>query len=171
MNVSSFIAARVAFNSQNSFSKFIIRLATAATALSVAAMILTLAFVNGFQKAVSEKVFSFWGHIHVQHYEPDKSIVAEETPLEQNDTVVQILHSTPGIQHVQIYATKSAVLEKNKEIEGVLFKGVDTGYNFSNMQSFLLQGKWPNVADSLYSKEIAISKTVADELLIQVNDT
>src|SRR4029078_11345185 len=97
MNVSSFIAQRVAFNSQRTFSRFIIRLATAATALSVAAMILTLAFVNGFQNAVSQKVFSFWGHLHVQQYEPGKSLVAEETALLQNDTVTQILHTLPGI--------------------------------------------------------------------------
>src|SRR6476646_3071578 len=115
MNVSSFIAKRVAFNSQRTFSKFIIRLATAATALSVAAMILTLAFVNGFQQAISKKVFRFWGHIHVQQYEQGKSLVAEETPLQQNDTVLQILHATPGIEHIQSFATKSAVLEKNKE--------------------------------------------------------
>ena len=114
MNVSSFIAKRVAFNSQRTFSRFIIRLATAATALSVAAMILTLAFVNGFQTAISNKVFSFWGHLHVQQYEQDKSLVAEESPAEPNDTVLQILRSTPGIKHIQQFATKSAVLEKNK---------------------------------------------------------
>ena len=171
MNVSSFIAKRVAFNSQRTFSRFIIRLATAATALSVAAMILTLAFVNGFQTAISNKVFSFWGHIHVQPYEQDKSVVAEETPAQPNDTVVQILQSTPGIQHIQPFATKSAVLEKNKEIEGVLLKGVDTSYDFKRMSSFLVAGSWLDFKDSLYSKEIIVSKPVADELQINVNDT
>jgi lipoprotein-releasing system permease protein len=171
MNVSSFIAQRVAFNKQKTFSRFIIRLATAATALSVAAMILTLAFVNGFQQAISEKVFSFWGHIHVQQYEQDKSLVAEETPLQQNDTVLQILKTTPGIQHIQPFATKSAVLEKNKEIDGVLFKGIDTSYDFKRMQSFLVAGSWIDFKDTLYSKQILVSKPIADELQIKVNDT
>lgn len=171
MNISSFIAQRVAFNSERTFSRFIIRLATAATALSVAAMILTLAFVNGFQQTISKKVFSFWGHIHVQKYEPDKSLIAEETPVEPNDTVLQILHTTPGIEHVQPFATKSAVLEKNKEIDGVLFKGVDNGYDFKRMQSFLVAGTWIDFKDTLYSKEIMVSKPVADELQIKVNDT
>lgn len=171
MNVSSFIAKRVAFNSQRTFSRFIIRIATAATALSVAAMILTLGFVNGFQQAISTKVFNFWGHLHVQQYEPDKSMVAEETPLEKNDTVLQILKATPGVTHVQPFATKSAVLEKNKEIEGVLFKGVDSSYDFKNMQSFLKAGTWIDFNDTLYSRQILVSQPVADELQIKVNDT
>ncbi len=171
MNVSSFIAKRIAFNSERSFSRFIIRLATAATALSVAAMILTLAFVNGFQQAISNKVFNFWGHIHVQQYEADKSLVAEETPLQNNDTVIQILKSTPGIKHIQAFATKSAVLEKNKDIDGLLFKGIDSSYDLNNMQSFLKEGSWIDFNDSLYSRQIIISQQIADELQINVNDT
>lgn len=171
MNVSSFIAQRVAFNSQKTFSRFIIRLATAATALSVAAMILTLAFVTGFQQTISNKVFNFWGHLHVQQYEPGKSLVAEETPLLQNDTVVQIIKSTPDVQHVQVFATKSAVLEKNKEIEGLLFKGVDSNYDFKRLQPFLIAGTWIDMHDSLYCREILISKTIADELQVNVNDS
>ena len=123
MQLATFIARRIAFSGQRSFSRFIIRLATAATALSVAAMIITLAFVNGFQYAVSNKIFNFWGHLRVQEYEPDKAIIAEETPWQPNDTASQILHLFPQIKQVQAFATKSAVIEKNKEIEGVLFKG------------------------------------------------
>lgn len=171
MNVSSFIAKRVAFSHQHSFSNFIIKLATAATALSVAAMILTVAFVNGFQQTVGSKIFNFWGHLRISEYEPDKSLVAEDTPIPPNDTVVQILKSTTGVIQVQSVATKSAVIEKNKEIEGVLFKGVDSNYNFNNLSSFLVSGTWPNLNDSFYSKEILISKPVADELLINANDT
>lgn len=171
MNVSSFIAKRIAFTGQRTFSRFIIRLATAATALSVAAMILTLAFVNGFQHAVSNKVFEFWGHLHIQQYDPGKSMVAEETPAVRNDTVEQILHSIKSIKQVQPFATKSAVIEKNKEIEGLLFKGVDRHYDFENMQSFLTSGTWIDFNDTLYSKQIMLSKSIADELQVNVNDS
>lgn len=171
MNVPFFIAKRIAFNNQRSFSRFIIRLAAAATALSVAAMIITLAFVNGFQQTVSKKVFSFWGHIRVQQYEPDKAMVAEETPLPQNDTVVKIMQNTPGVKHFQAFATKSAVLEKNKEIEAILFKGVSSNYDYSNLKPFMVEGRWINFAeDSLYSREIIISQPIANELQIKLND-
>src|SRR6476469_6693746 len=148
MQLATFIARRIAFSGQRSFSGFIIRLATAATALSVAAMIITLAFVNGFQYAVSSKVFNFWGHLRVQEYVADKAMIAEETPLPPNDTALQILHLFPQVKQVQAFATKSAVVEKNKEIEGVLFKGVESDYNFKNLQSFLKQGNFPSFSDS-----------------------
>lgn len=83
-------------------------------------MIITLSFVTGFQNAVSQKVFSFWGHIRVQQYEATKALVAEETPLRKNDTVLHIIKQTPGVAKVQTFATKSAVIEKNKEIEVVV---------------------------------------------------
>ncbi len=143
----------------------------AATALSVAAMIITIAFVTGFQQTVANKVFSFWGHIHVQEYEPGKALVAEESPLEKNDTVQHILLSLPEIKTVQVFATKSAVIENNKDIDGVLIKGVGKDYNFNNLQPFLMAGKWINFSDTLYSKEIVISQPLATELQIKLNDT
>lgn len=172
MNVATFIAGRIAFNKQKSFSRFIIRLATAATALSVAAMIITICFINGFQKAVSQKVFSFWGNIRVQEYEPSKAILAEETPILENDTVRLILKNTPQISHFQIFATKSAVLEKKREIEGLLIKGVSNDYDFKNLAPFLKEGHWPRLDTSIsYSRDIVISKPIADELKIKLGDS
>ncbi len=171
MNVSTFIARRIAFNNQRSFSRFIIRLAMAATALSVAAMIVTLSFVNGFQKTVGNKVFSFWGHLRVQKYEADNSMVAEESILLQNDTVVNILKGLNEIQQVQAFATKSAVIENDKEIEGVMFKGVDSNYDFNNMENFIVDGKPFDFKDSSFSKKVLISQPVANELKIKTGDT
>jgi len=171
MQLATFIARRIAFSGQRSFSGFIIKLATAATALSVAAMIITLAFVNGFQYAVSNKIFNFWGHLRVQEYEPDKAIIAEETPWQPNDTALQVLHLFPQVKQVQAFATKSAVIEKNKEIEGVLFKGVESNYNFNNLKSFLKQGSFPKFNGPAYSKDILLSEPVANELQIKLNDS
>ncbi|NCI50595.1 ABC transporter permease [Sediminibacterium roseum] len=171
MNLAFDIARRIAFNRQRSFSRFIIRLSVAATALSVMAMILTLAFVNGFQQTVSEKVFSFWGHVRVQKYEPSRSLVAEETALTKNDTIEALLRSQPGVQKVQSFATKSAVLEKNKEIENVLLKGVEKDYDSMRLKPYLAEGRWLHFEDSSYSKEIIVSRPLATELLINLGDT
>lgn len=171
MNVSSFIAKRIAFNHQKSFSRFIIRLATTATAISVAAMIISSAFVNGFQQAISDKIYNFWGHIRVQEYEPTKAIVAEETPLQQNMEVMNILRNNKNIQKFQPFVTKSAVIENHNEIEGLLIKGVGSNYDFKHLSSFLKQGRWIQFQDSVYSKEIVISAPIANELNIHINDT
>lgn len=171
MNVASFIARRIAFNRQKSFSRFIIRLATVATAISVAAMIISSAFVNGFQHAISDKIYNFWGHIRVQQFEPTKALVAEESPLEQNEEVDTILSHTANIKQYHAFATKSAVIEHKKDIEGVMIKGVGSDYDFSNLQRFLAGGRWLSFTDSLYAKEIVISKPIANELGIKLDDT
>ncbi len=171
MDVAVFIAKRIAFNSQQSFSRFIIRLAITATTVSVAAMIITLAFVNGFQQTVSQKVFSFWGHVRLQQYEANKALVAEETPLDKNDSIVKVVRGIDGIATVQSFATKSAVLQQQTNIEGILFKGVEKGYDFGHLKNFLQAGRWPNFDDSLYSRDIIISQPMADQMQIKLNDT
>lgn len=170
MNVSGFIARRIAFNQQKSFSRFIIRLATTATVLSVTVMIVSLAITNGFQYTVSQKIFSFWGHIRVQHFEPGKVATAEENAIEKNDTVLQIIRNTKGIQSVNAFATKSAILKTSETIEGVLFKGIEKGDDLKRLQQFLKQGRWINFPDSNYSNEIVLSSYTANQLQLKVND-
>ena len=41
------------------------RIAIAAIALSIATMIIASSMVAGFKQTISEKVFGFWGHIHI----------------------------------------------------------------------------------------------------------
>ena len=44
------IAKKISFQKEKTYTRFIVRLSIAATAISVAAIILTLGIVNGFQK-------------------------------------------------------------------------------------------------------------------------
>lgn len=170
MSISGFIARRIAFNQQKSFSRFVIRLSITATIISVMVMIITLAFASGFQKTISEKVFSFWGHIRINNYEAARISIAEETPILRNDSISGLQKVIPGIKSIQAYATKNAILKTSENIEGVLFKGMESDYNFGNLQQFLVRGRWINFPDSGYSNEINLSETMAKQLKLDVND-
>jgi lipoprotein-releasing system permease protein len=176
LKVASFIANRIAFNQtkgsggQKSFSRFIIRLSVMATVISVAVMIVTLAFVNGFQETVSNKVFSFFGHIRVQYKQADRADGAEEMAIEKNDTVVAAIKKYPGIQSIHPFATRYAILKTRDEMEGILMKGLDAGYNFNHLKPFLKMGRWLQFSDSSYAREIIISAHTAKQLDLKLQD-
>ena len=134
-------------------------------------MIITLAFVNGFQEKVADKIFGFWGHIRVQKYETGKSLVSEELPLTKNTAVENSIATAPGVVSYQSFATKSAVLESQNDIEGVLIKGIEKNENHTALKKFLVAGRWMQFTDSLYSKETIVSDAVAKQLQIKLNDT
>jgi lipoprotein-releasing system permease protein len=170
VNISSFIAHRIAFNQQKSFSRFIIRLSITATVISVAAMILTLSFVNGFQDVVSQKVFSFWGHIRIGYRQPMKAQLAEEEPIEKNDSVVRAVKTLPGVRSIHPFATKNAILKTAEEMDGVLIKGLDASYDSAHLAPFLKQGRWLRFSDSSYAREIVISEYTATQLQLKLGE-
>lgn len=170
MNIASFIARRLVFQRNQSFSRFIIRLSAAATAISVAVMILAFAFVEGFQYTVSSKVFSFWGHLRVQQQQSSVSGLAEELPVEKNDTVYRTLKAHPNVKLVDAFATKSAMLKTSETIEGVLLKGVDKQFSKERLQPFMQEGKWLEFDDSVQNNQIVISTYTAKQINAKVGD-
>jgi len=176
LRVASFIANRIAFNqskgsgSQKSFSRFIIRLSIVATIISVAVMIVTLAFVNGFQETVSNKVFSFCGHIRVQYKQAERAAIAEETPIEKNDTAVAAIKKDPRVKSIHPFATRYAILKTKDEMEGVMIKGLDSTYDINHLKPFLKEGRWLQFNDSSYSREVIVSEHTAKQLNLKLND-
>ncbi|MFN8290951.1 MAG: FtsX-like permease family protein [Chitinophagaceae bacterium] len=176
MKVAGFIANRIAFNQskgpdgRHSFSRFIIRISTVATVISVMVMIVALSLANGFKETVSQKVFSFIGHIRVLEKEPDKAIISEETPITKNDSVAATIRQNPDVKSIHVYATRYAILKTKDEIEGLIIKGFDSSFASGNLQRFIQQGRPLQYNDSSYSREIILSAVTADRLKLKVND-
>ncbi len=134
-------------------------------------MILTLCFVNGFQDAISKKIFGFWGHIRIQPYTLNKSLIAEDELAQTNDTILSQLKRFPQIVSINSYLTKSAVIEKNGEIEGSLLKGIDSLFPRKQLDNFIIKGSSIKFEDSLYDKSLVISELLANKLQLSLNDT
>lgn len=178
MKVAAFIANRIAFShpsgktgKQKSFSRFIIKLSVVATIISVAVMIITISLANGFQQTISQKIFSFWGHIRIQEKQPDKVIISEETAIDTNDKLIAEIKRNPEVKSIHSFATKYAILKTKEDIEGVLVKGLDSSYDFNHLKQFIVQGRPIRFTDSSYSKEIMVSSYTADRMNLKVNDS
>lgn len=170
MRLSLLVARRIAFNRSSSFSRFIINIAIVATAISVAVMILSVALVNGFQQVIQQKIFSFWGHIHITQYQPNAGPLTEQLPFVADSNMVKKLKNIPGITTVNAYATKSAIIKAEKDLEGIIFKGVDRQYNWGNIKQFLQEGEPIHYKDSTYAPEVVISVSLAKELQLKLHD-
>ena len=130
------------------------RIAIIATVISVAAMIVSTSFVNGFQKIVAEKIFDFWGDFRIEHYEPLRSTNAEASLIEKNDSLVSFIRKNPNIQSISPFVTHSAILFKEGQIEGVMIKGVSNDYPKEKLIKYLKKGVLPNWDDSSNNNKI-----------------
>jgi len=168
MNFALFISRRLAFNSKQSFSRFIIRVAMIAVALSVAVMIVAGAIVSGFQKEISEKVFGFWGHIVIRSYEENTSY--GEEPIKSAQPFYPSLEKVNGVRHIQVFATKAGIIKTQNEIEGIVLRGIGNDFDWSFLQQYIVAGKKITAGDSSSQKQIIFSQTTADRLNLKVGD-
>lgn len=170
LKASLFIVRKLINAPQKAFSAMIMRISIIATCISVAAMILASSFVNGFQQVVADKIFSFWGHIRIEHYEPIRSTNAEAALIQKNNSIKQFLQSDPRIQSVSSFVTHSAVLSANSSIEGIVIKGVSNDYPVENIQQYIRKGTVPNWQDSSSNNQILLSAYTANQLKLSVGN-
>ena len=157
MNTALNIALKISFPKQKSYTGFIVKLSIAATALSVAAIILTLSIVNGFQERISNKVFQFWGHVRINS--------VNGAPIESN--LNASFNKLPFIKTHTPFLNQSSVLSYRQDIEGVVVKGVPT----NSAIPFLNKGKWLENKPDSARNGIVISDALANKLNIPIDST
>ncbi|WP_341841081.1 ABC transporter permease [Chitinophaga caseinilytica] len=166
MRISMFIAGRIAFNRSSSFSRFIINIAMAATGFSVAVMIIATAMINGFQHVISEKIFSFWGHYHITDYRAPGGPLTEQAPFPEDSDLEKRIAALPQVKFISPFATKSVIVKKGRETEGMIFKGSPAGQALP----FIIEGRTTKAQDSGYASEVIISASTAKSLHLKLGD-
>ena len=200
MSAAAFIARRITDAQSGRLASLIIRLAIVSTALCVAVMIVASALLRGFKTEISEKIFGFWGHIHVAAaqsgdgmfeavpFSRDEAWIAGlrsmSGPVDYSETVLRIgsedgyggtlgesqTRSYGGIRHVQSYIVKPGVIQTKDEIEGILLKGAGADFEWDFFADNLRSGAVFPLSDTLPSRMVLLSEQTAARVDLAVGD-
>jgi len=168
LNLEFFIARRLMKGNTGSFSSPIIRIAIIAVALGLAVMIIAVAIVTGFQKEIRDKVIGFGGHIQISHF--DENFSFESTPIELDTALIQSIRNINGVRHIQVFANKPGIIRTEEDIQGVVLKGIDKGFDWSFFKDKLVEGNTLQLTDTALSNSLLISKKTASLLKLRTGD-
>ena len=182
-----FIASKLSERKTNSFIAKIIRIAQIVIGLCLAVMLVGSAIISGFKHDITEKVFGFWGHIHIldagTHLHQDQiPITKNQSFYKELEDIQQIefddyrydppkrVQTKGGIKKIQSFALLPGILENKTTMEGLIFKGIDQDYDWSFIQAYITEGTGFVVGDTIVSRSILISEQTARRMELVLGD-
>ena len=168
MTFESFIAKRFLPRDLGTYAGPLVSIATYSIALGVLVMVMSVCILRGFQGQIRQKVVGFGSHIVVTTYATGNAY--EETPISTLRPEVSRIRNTPGVRHLSFFANKGAMIKTEDQIHGIIFKGVDSGYDSSFFAANLVEGRLFNFPVDKPSNQVIISQTVANKLHLTVGD-
>ena len=169
MNFPYFISQRIQNTKTSSFSGTVTKIGVGSIAVGLAVMILAFAVLFGFKEAINQKIFSLAGHLKVDKFSANESY--EEYPITKQTDLFRNYKNIPEIAHLQTVIQKAGILKTRQDILGVVMKGIGKDFDFERFQPNIIEGKQIEFSDSTYSKDILISKIIANKLQLKVGDS
>jgi lipoprotein-releasing system permease protein len=171
MNLPYFIAHRLIKGRREgtSFSRPINVIAIVGIAMGLAVMILAVAILTGFKKQIREKVVGFGSHIQIMNF--DSNISFETTPISDTQNFIPKIKQIPGIEHLQVFATKAGIIRTDEDIQGVVLKGIGSDYDWSYFKSNMVDGSVFTVTDTGRTDKVIISKKISNMLRLKTGDS
>lgn len=172
MNLELFIARKIHFNKNKEEKKVsapAIKIATAGVAIGLTAMILSVSIVIGFKKEVRSKVIGFGSHIQITNFNNNNSY--ETKPICVNKELIQQLKQTPGVKHLDLFATKPGIIKTEESFQGIVLKGIDKEYDWDFFKQNLVEGKIFDVSDTGTNNPALISQNTASKLKLKTGDS
>ena len=171
MNFEYFIARRIAAHKdyKSSISAPIIKIAILAISLGMITMLISVATSVGLQKKIKEKVSAFNGDLIITNFDTNNSDDSQ-VPISMQQDFYPDFTISDNVSHIQITASKGAVIRTQTDFEGIIVKGVGPDYNWSYFKDFLTQGVVPTYDTPQMSNQVLISQYLANRLGLKVGD-
>ena len=168
MNLAFFIARRMAKPSPENKPGVMERIAVVSVALGAAVMILAMAVIMGFKREVAHKMTGFAAHVSVTDVRGVNALDSE--PVHRSAHLEELIRATDGFEAMAPYAVKGGIVRTADAVGEVMLKGVEGDYDWSYFREWLVDGELPRVGDSVRTKDILLSRSLADRLLLGVGD-
>lgn len=167
MNVEFDIARRLSSRKSGLRAGIMERVATIATTISLAVIIVTLSVVAGFKLNIDELLTGASADIVVTA--PESRGVVSSAVVPKCEELERVLNHDM-VESYSSYLAKLAVVKSDDNIVGVMLKGVDSLYNMNFFEKHLVEGDLPRLMGEPRSKDIIISRAVAQSMDIGVGD-
>ena len=168
MNLAFFIARRTAQSGPGNRPGVVERIAVMSVALSMAVMILTLAVMMGFKREVTRKMTGFAAHVTLSDIRSVDAL--DSQPVRRTPYLEELVRTTEGFVSMAPYAVRGGIVRTADAVEGLVIKGVDGNYDRTFFDEWLVEGEWPRVGDSVRTKDLLLSRTLAERLMLGVGD-
>lgn len=168
MNLSYFISKRITSQSGNSFSSTIHKIAIGSIGVGLAVMIVSFLILKGFQNTVTDKIYNFSSHIQITKYTMGNSY--EESPISLNNELYNNYQAHDFVEHVQEFSHKAGLIKTEEEVLGIIFKGISERFDKQKFGESIVEGRFISFEDNLYSKEVLLSRAIANKLKLNVGD-
>ena len=134
-------------------------------------MILSLAVVLGFKQEISGKIYQLDAHLKVSNAAlglDDNYATVNAQPIYKS--IMADSAMAREVQSMSLIADQPAILKTDTDFEGIVYRGVDDGYDWSYLEGNLVDGRVPVIADTADVNEVLISRELADKLRLKVGD-
>ena len=162
MRYERFIAHKFLNRKEKNFTLPLINIATTTIALGVLVMVMSLCILRGFQSTISDKVVGFGSHIVVKSYGWVNDY--DDMPVELSDNEIATLRGIKDVDNVQRFAHKGGMIKTSDQIQGIIFKGIDTGYDTTFFHNNMVYGRMPNIKDTLMTNEVVVSQRLSSRM-------
>lgn len=167
MSTELYIARRLSLRRGGSRPGVMERVATTATAISLAVVIVTLSVVVGFKQDIRRILSSTSADIVVTA--PQSRGVVSAVDIERS-MVEDFISSDVDVVRYSPYRAKEGVVKSDDNVVGVLLKGIDSLYHCGFLEQHLIAGRLPRVGVEPRSKDILLSESIARKMDVEVGD-
>lgn len=143
------------------------RVATIATAVSLAVVVITLSVVVGFKEELDAKISGSVSDMVITA--PESRGVVSSSAIERSEAIEAFL-ADERVERYTVYRSKEGVIKSDDNIVGVLLKGVDSLYNMEFYRQSLTSGSLPRLTGDPRSKDVLVSQSIARKMDVEVGD-